>query len=84
MANYIVHGDMLIFDTSKKQPVSGEVFLINHPDGERVKRLRREISGTWILESDNPDKKRYPDEKITPEQGELLHIIGQLIYRQGL
>lgn len=84
MANYIVHGDMLIFDKSKTQPISGEVFLINHPDGERVKRLRRAIDGTWILESDNPDKKRYPDEQISPDQGELLRIIGQLIYRQGL
>lgn len=83
MSNFIVDGDMVIFDKTKTEPISGEIFLIKHPAGERIKQLRQEIDGTWVLESINPDKRKYPDERITPEQGELLVIMGKFVYRQG-
>lgn len=70
-ADFIVDGDMVIFDRSKTEPKTGKLFLIEHPDGLRIKQLRREIDGTWILESRNPDKRRYPDEKIPPSQAAL-------------
>lgn len=83
MEPYIMDGDMVVIDTSKTEPVSGFVYLISHPDGERLKRLRREIDGTWILESDNTNKRMYPDERISPEYAELMKVIGRVIYRQG-
>ena len=83
MANFIVDGDIVIFDKTKTTPRSGQIFLIEHPDGLRIKRLRREIDGAWVLESDNPDKRRYPDERVTAEQAELLRLKGQFVYRQG-
>lgn len=83
MADYIVDGDIVIFNTAKIEPKSGEIFLIDHPDGLRIKRMRRSIDGSWILESLNPDKRRYPDETIQPDQAELLRIKGQFVYRQG-
>ncbi len=83
MSDFIVDGDIVIFDTSKTAPKSGSIFLIEHPDGLRIKRLRREIDGTWVLESNNPDKRRFPDERITPDQLDLLRIMGQFVYRQG-
>lgn len=83
MAEFIVDGDIVIFDTSKTRPRSGLIYLINHPDGLKIKRLRRAINGGWVLESANPDKNRYPDEIITPDHEELLQIQGEFIYRQG-
>lgn len=83
MANFIVDGDIAIFDTSKRSPKSGQIFLIQHPDGLRIKRLRREIDGSWVLESDNPDKRSFPDERVTPDQADLLKILGEFVYRQG-
>lgn len=83
MADFIVDGDIVIFDRSKQSPVSGEIFLIEHPDGLRIKTLRRGIDGSWVLESRNPDKRRFPDERIPPDNAELLKIHGQFIYRQG-
>lgn len=83
MANFIVDGDIVIFDKSKTEPRSGKIFLIDHPDGLRIKQLRREIGGAWVLESLNPDKVKYPDERIEPAQGALLKIYGEFIYRQG-
>jgi phage repressor protein C with HTH and peptisase S24 domain len=83
MADFIVDGDIVIFDRSKAEPRSGSIFLIDHPDGLKIKRMRRDIDGAWVLESMNPDKRRYPDEKVSPDQADLLRIRGQFVYRQG-
>lgn len=83
MANFIVDGDIVIFDRSRTEPRSGKIFLIEHPDGLRIKQLRREIGGAWVLESLNPDKSKYPDERIEPSHGALLKIYGEFVYRQG-
>lgn len=83
MADFIVDGDIAIFDKKKTTPKSGCIFLIDHPDGLRIKRLRRDIDGSWILESDNRDKHRFPDERVSIDQADLLKIVGQFVYRQG-
>ncbi|MFZ6654054.1 S24 family peptidase [Undibacterium sp. TJN19] len=83
MADFIVDGDMVIIDKTKTEPQSGKIFAIQHPDGLRIKQLRREIDGTWVLESRNPDKRAYPDERITPDNVGLLKILGRFVYRQG-
>ena len=82
-ADFIVDGDIVIFDKSKTEPKSGKIFAIQHPDGLRIKVLRRGIDGAWILESKNPDKRTHPDERIEPGQEELLKIHGEFVYRQG-
>lgn len=83
MADFIVDGDIVIFDKSRTEPRTGQIFLIDHPDGLRIKRLRRDIDGSWVLESSNPDKRRFPDERIAQDQAELLRIVGEFVYRQG-
>lgn len=83
MAEFIVDGDIVIFNRKRTTPRSGAIFLIEHPDGLKIKRLRREIDGGWVLESTNPDKSRFPDERITAEQADLLRIRGEFVYRQG-
>ncbi|WP_067753044.1 XRE family transcriptional regulator [Orrella dioscoreae] len=83
MADFIVEGDIVIFDTSKTEPRSGKIFLIDHPDGLRIKELRREIDGSWVLGSRNADKRRYPDERVDPEHASRLKIHGEFVYRQG-
>lgn len=83
MADFIVDGDIVIFDKSRTEPRTGQIFLIDHPDGLRIKRLRRDIDGSWVLESSNPDKRRFPDERIAQDQAALLRIVGEFVYRQG-
>lgn len=83
MAEFIVDGDIVIFDRTKTTPRSGAIFLVEHPDGLKIKRLRREFDGSWVLESTNPDKRRYPDERISESSAELLRIRGEFVYRQG-
>ena len=83
MADFIVDGDIVIFDRSKIEPRSGKIFLIDHPDGLRIKQLRRQIDGSWVLESRNPDKRQFPDEVIAPSHTEYLKIAAEFVYRQG-
>lgn len=83
MSDFIVDGDIVIFDTSKTEPRTGKIFLIEHPDGLRIKQLRRDIDGSWVLESRNIDKREFPDERISPDHGERLKIHGEFVYRQG-
>ena len=83
MADFIVDGDIVIFDKSKTAPRSGKIFAIEHPDGLRIKSIRRNIDGSWILESRNADKRIFPDETIPPDQVDLLKILGEFVYRQG-
>lgn len=83
MSDFIVDGDIVIFDLSKTEPRTGKIFLIEHPDGLRIKQLRRDIDGSWLLESRNIDKRKFPDERISPSDGERLKIHGEFVYRQG-
>jgi phage repressor protein C with HTH and peptisase S24 domain len=83
MAEFIVDGDIVIFDKSKTQPISGQIFAIEHPDGLRIKVIRRSIDGSWTLESKNQDKRSFPDEVIPAGHTDLLKIHGQFVYRQG-
>lgn len=80
MADFIVDGDIVIFDKTKIVPASGKIYAIEHPDGLRIKQLRRDIGGAWILESKN---KEFADERIAPDEAHLLKIRGQFVYRQG-
>lgn len=83
MADFIVDGDIVIFDKSRTEPKTGAIFLIDHPDGLRIKRVRRDIDGSWVLESMNANKALYPDERLTSDKAEMLKIMGQFVYRQG-
>lgn len=49
----IHHGDALLFDTSDKRPVDGQIYLFSSPDtGLTVKRLV-DYGGRWFVEADN-------------------------------
>ncbi|GMG89640.1 hypothetical protein Cmtc_08600 [Cupriavidus sp. TKC] len=83
MADFIVDGDIVIFDKSKNEPESGKIFLLDHPEGLRIKQLYRAFDGSWILQSRNQNKQLYPDEKIEASHADLLKIHGRFVYRQG-
>ena len=82
-ADFIVNGDMVIFDKSKITPEDGEIFFIKHPAGDRIKTLRQKANGNWLLCSRNHDKLRFPDEEITEEEAQNIQILGRYVYRQG-
>lgn len=60
--------------------ISGDVYVFLHNNFLRMKRVFISYGDerTVRLQSDNPDKKKYPDEVITREQLNELHFVGRL------
>lgn len=83
MKNFIMDGDVCFFNRSIGDLRSGEIYVLDTPEGLRIKRVYRRADGYVTLMSDNPDKTIYPDELYSPEQAETLTIKGRFICREG-
>lgn len=60
------------------------MFALYDADQEVIfKRLIREISGGWLIRSDNQDKNRYPDQPVTDDGMRGVDIIGRIVWRGG-
>lgn len=83
MIDFIQDGDAVLFNSGKTLIKSGEIFAIEHPEGTKIKRLRLDFDGSLILSSDNPDKKRFPDDRVPPAQIGTVKVLGQFVWRGG-
>lgn len=85
MADTILDGEVMLVDISDREPRNGKIYAFLRPDGEvSVKRLiRRSVSGSWLIASDNPDKRRFPDEEASPDALHEIPIIGRVAWRGG-
>lgn len=84
MEPYIFEGDVVLFDSADTQPRDRQVYAIRRPDNSiSIKRLVQQITGNWLIRSDNPDKARYPDEEVSPASMHDVPIIGRVIWRGG-
>lgn len=72
----------LFVDISDRDPSAlknGDVYVFTHNHELRMKRVFVSYgSNTVKLTSDNPDKKRYPDEFITNDQLNEINFVGRL------
>lgn len=73
------NGDMLLVNTSDNRPVSGKIYAIANGSELRVKRLIKQMSGAWVISSDNKHDPAYPDEVIPPNSFNQLRIIGRAV-----
>ncbi len=81
MEPYIFDGDVVLFDTSDVEPKHGQVFVVRRPDcSVSIKRLVQQLSGDWVIKSDNPDRS---EEKVTAETIHELPFVGRVIWRGG-
>ncbi|ALY80972.1 TPA: helix-turn-helix domain-containing protein [Pseudomonas aeruginosa] len=77
-------GEVVLIDVSCKEPANGKMFALHDADQEVIfKRLIREISGGWLIRSDNQDKNRYPDQPVTDDGMRGVDIIGRIVWRGG-
>lgn len=83
MADFIVHGDIVIFDLSKTAPRSGKIFAFDQGGRTRIRQLWVHGDGSWLLESRNADKQLYPDLHVPPGDTATAFIVGEFVYRQG-
>lgn len=78
----ISEGDTLLVDLRQTKIMSGRVYAIaDAEDHTRVKRLLKSLDGRIIVRSDNPDKRLYPDEYLTPDSN--ARVIGMVVHRSG-
>lgn len=82
MERTLFDGDKVLVHLHDTRLKSDAVFAIMLDGEAKVKRLFNSVSGVRIV-SDSPDKARYPDELVTPDQADRLNIIGRAIHRQG-
>lgn len=69
--------DVSTVDTSSI--INGDVYVFIHSGLLRMKRIFISIDNETVrLQSDNPDKNKYPDEVITKEQLNELSFVGRL------
>lgn len=84
MEPYVFEGDVVLFDISKVEPKDRQAYVIRRPDGGiSIKRLIQQISGGWLIRSDNVDKSKYPDEQLSELALHEVPIIGRVIWRGG-
>jgi phage repressor protein C with HTH and peptisase S24 domain len=84
MAPYISRGDVVLFDTYHKTLEDKKVYVIRRRDGGlSIKRAIQQLSGSWIIRSDNEDKTLFPDEIVAEESVPNLPVIGKVIWRGG-
>lgn len=77
-------GDALLIDRSQLEPRNGKLFAVMTPgDDIIIKRLVSDLFGGWIVSSDNPDKARYPELKLSGDALKSLNILGQVLWRGG-
>lgn len=78
------HGFVVLIDLSDCQPIkSGKVYALSVDGEQRIKRLFRQVDGSLLIRSDNPDKAHYPDEVVQPEHLDRVRIIGRKRWHAG-
>lgn len=79
MTPRIHDGDTLMIDTDQNALRDGGIFALRVGDELRVKRVYRRTMSV-ILHSDN---EKYPEEELSLEQAEHLHVIGRVVWVSG-
>ena len=81
MEPYIFDGDVVLFDTKDIEPKHGQVYVVRRPDcSTSIKRLILQLSGDWLISSDNQNRK---DEAVSSETIHDIPLIGRVIWRGG-
>lgn len=80
----ITDGDVLLLDSSQREPISGKIYALRRPNGEiSIKRLIQTHTHGWIIRSDNRDDVKYPDEPATDTEIGHLQIEGRIVWHAG-
>lgn len=83
MAPRIEDGDSLVVNYKDHTIASGKVYVLTFAHELFIKRLFRKPTGGIRIVSDNPDKTRYPDWDIEPDQQDSLVVIARVVGISG-
>ena len=77
MAPSLYAGDTIVVNIADRQPLDGEVFVLNYENKVVVSRLIRD-AGRWWLCSDSFEQRRFP-RKLYSERD--CSVIGRVVYK---
>lgn len=79
----LIDGDSLVVDYKATNIIDGKVYALAYRGELFVKRLFKMPSGGLRVQSDNPDKTRFPDMNLTAEDVEHVEIIARVMGVSG-
>ncbi len=77
----IRHGDALLIDRAKREPVGDYIYVLQVDHELRAKRLQRLLDGRVRVGTDNP---AYTEEIIERDRLGQLEIVGRVVWKGGL
>lgn len=84
METTISDGDVVLIDTNQKEPHDNWIYVLRQDSDLLIKRLTRSVTGRWIIRSDNPDKRRFPDFELSDHDLSELAIVGRVVWHAGM
>ncbi|MBU3888921.1 S24 family peptidase [Methylosinus sp. KRF6] len=82
MAPTIADRALIMVDRFSRDVVDGEIYVVSLGDEVRIKRVHKAISGKITLESDNDDKRLFPDEELSPADSMQLRVRGRAFWTE--
>ncbi|MDY4297540.1 MULTISPECIES: S24 family peptidase [unclassified Xanthomonas] len=83
MEPVLYDGDKAVIHRGRTRVRNDTVYSLIYGGDARVKRLFTLADGGLRIVSDNPDKARYPDEIVPPDELSQVYVIGQVIEKMG-
>lgn len=80
MEPYLMEGDVAIVDISDTHIRDGQVYVIQYGDDTRARRLFKRFDGSIRIA---PDNARHPEETVSGQDLDCIHIIGRVVWRGG-
>jgi phage repressor protein C with HTH and peptisase S24 domain len=79
----LIDGDSLVVDYKATRIIDGKVYALAYRGELFIKRLFKMPSGGLRVQSDNPDKVRYPDMNLSSDDTEHVEIIARVMGVSG-
>jgi phage repressor protein C with HTH and peptisase S24 domain len=79
----LIDGDSLVVDYKNTQLVDGKVYAIAYQSELYIKRLFKQPGGGLLVRSDNPDKTRFPDMNLSPDDVQHVQVIARVMGVSG-
>jgi phage repressor protein C with HTH and peptisase S24 domain len=81
MSNTLEHGDIVLIDCGRQEPLHGKIYAIEEDNAVSIKRVQKRKDGTFWIVSDNKAtrgayKPLYPPKRLGPH----IRIIGRMIW----
>lgn len=76
MAGIIEEGDRAVIDTSETTVTRNDVFAIMVKGRLWLRWIRQQLNGDYLIQAEKAD--RYPDQPLTTEELQALHILGRV------